>query len=105
MFLRVGNVEASVRQFSVLYADDVKCSMFSVLRDAAGTLYQALNPTRMEYSDHVLNDLNSHQRLKMRLFFGGLLFSAFCHQIRGCIQKFSDWPPGARTANGTALCH
>jgi hypothetical protein len=26
-------------------------------------------------------------------------------QIRGCIQKFPDWPPGARTANGTALCH
>jgi hypothetical protein len=25
--------------------------------------------------------------------------------IRGCIQKFSDWPPGARTANGTVLCH
>jgi hypothetical protein len=24
--------------------------------------------------------------------------------IRGCIQKFPDWPPGARTANGTALC-
>jgi hypothetical protein len=23
----------------------------------------------------------------------------------GCIQKFLDWPPGARTANGTALCH
>jgi len=23
----------------------------------------------------------------------------------GCIQKFPDWPPGARTANGTALCH
>jgi hypothetical protein len=23
--------------------------------------------------------------------------------IRGCIQKFPDWPPGART--GTALCH
>jgi len=19
--------------------------------------------------------------------------------------KFRDWPPGARTANGTALCH
>jgi hypothetical protein len=27
------------------------------------------------------------------------------HEIRGCIQKFPDWPPGARTANGTALCH
>jgi hypothetical protein len=26
-------------------------------------------------------------------------------QIRGCIQKFPDWPPGARTANDTALCH
>jgi hypothetical protein len=25
--------------------------------------------------------------------------------IRGCIQKFPDWPPGARTANGTALRH
>jgi hypothetical protein len=25
--------------------------------------------------------------------------------IGGCIQKFPDWPPGARTANGTALCH
>jgi hypothetical protein len=24
--------------------------------------------------------------------------------IRGCIQKFQDWKPGARTANVTALC-
>jgi hypothetical protein len=24
--------------------------------------------------------------------------------LRGCIQKFPDWPSGARTANGTALC-
>jgi len=24
---------------------------------------------------------------------------------RGCIQKFPDWPPGARTANCTALCY
>jgi hypothetical protein len=28
-----------------------------------------------------------------------------CTFVRGCIQKFPDWPPGARTANGTALCH
>jgi hypothetical protein len=27
-----------------------------------------------------------------------------CH-LRGCIQKFPDWPSGARTANGTALYH
>jgi hypothetical protein len=26
-------------------------------------------------------------------------------KIRGCIQKFPDWPPGSRTANGRALCH
>jgi hypothetical protein len=26
-------------------------------------------------------------------------------EIRGFIQKFLDWPPGARTENGTALCH
>jgi len=25
--------------------------------------------------------------------------------IRGCIQKFPDWPPGTRTTNGTAFCH
>jgi hypothetical protein len=25
--------------------------------------------------------------------------------IPGRIQKFPDWPPGAGTANGTALCH
>jgi hypothetical protein len=24
--------------------------------------------------------------------------------IQGCIQKFPDWLPGARTANGTAIC-
>jgi hypothetical protein len=27
------------------------------------------------------------------------------YNIRGCIQKLPDWPPGARTANGTALWH
>jgi hypothetical protein len=28
------------------------------------------------------------------------------HAVRRvCIQKFPDWPPGAITANGTALCH
>jgi hypothetical protein len=27
------------------------------------------------------------------------------HRVKGCIQKFLDWLPGAKTANGTALCH
>jgi hypothetical protein len=26
-------------------------------------------------------------------------------KVRGFIQKFPDWPSGARTANGTVLCH
>jgi len=26
-------------------------------------------------------------------------------EVRGCIQKFPDWPPEARTGNVTALCH
>jgi hypothetical protein len=26
-------------------------------------------------------------------------------KIWGCSLKFTDWPPGARTENGTALCH
>jgi hypothetical protein len=34
------------------------------------------------------------------------VFTKACHlNLRGCIQKFPDWSPGARTANGTALCH
>jgi len=28
-----------------------------------------------------------------------------CERIGWCIQKFPEWPPGARTENGTALCH
>jgi hypothetical protein len=28
-----------------------------------------------------------------------------CFFVRECIHKFPDWPPGARTANGTDLCH
>jgi len=26
-------------------------------------------------------------------------------KIQGCIHKFPYWPPVARTANGTHLCH
>jgi hypothetical protein len=34
-----------------------------------------------------------------------VLTSPNVYDVRGCIQRFPDWPPGARTANGTALCH
>jgi hypothetical protein len=35
----------------------------------------------------------------------GLLTCKYFSRVRGRIQKFPDWPPGARTANSTALCH
>jgi len=30
-------------------------------------------------------------------------YNYFVFKVRGGIQKFPDWPPGARIANGTAL--
>jgi hypothetical protein len=36
---------------------------------------------------------------------GGVTTTSAVEEIRRYIQKFPDWPPGARTANGTALCH
>jgi len=27
------------------------------------------------------------------------------YDTRMCIEKFPDWSPGAKTANGTALCY
>jgi hypothetical protein len=33
------------------------------------------------------------------------LSAEFISAIRGCFQKFPDWPPETRTANGTVLCH
>jgi hypothetical protein len=35
----------------------------------------------------------------------GVTWKHLCSHIRGCIQKFPVWPPGAKTANGTALCY
>jgi len=34
-----------------------------------------------------------------------VLYQLLDIHIRGCIQNCPDWPPGARAANGTALCH
>jgi hypothetical protein len=38
-------------------------------------------------------------------FFNFSIINHIRWAVRLCIQKFPDWPPGARTANGTALCH
>jgi hypothetical protein len=37
--------------------------------------------------------------------FGGPCCLHFQDDTQECIHKFPDWPPGARTANGTDLCH
>jgi hypothetical protein len=34
----------------------------------------------------------------------GFAITVSCN-ISGCNQKFPDWPPGAKTANGIVLCH
>jgi hypothetical protein len=47
--------------------------------------------------------------LRLTLSIGCVIWQKVCltavANIRRCIQKFPDWPPGARIANGTALCH
>jgi hypothetical protein len=47
---------------------------------------------------------NDYYLFPMNCYAINLLLEMHRH-IRGCIQKFPDWPPGAKTANGTALCH
>jgi hypothetical protein len=44
-------------------------------------------------------------QLISRLRYLLLIWNPKFNHIRGCIQKFPDWQPGARTADGTALCH
>jgi len=39
---------------------------------------------------------------RLKIFGNRNTFDTF---IWGLIQKFPDWPPGARTANGRAHCH
>jgi len=34
-----------------------------------------------------------------------LFSNVFYYNVGGCIQMFPDWPPGAKTENGTALYH
>jgi hypothetical protein len=41
------------------------------------------------------------RRILIALDIGGILLK----YVRGRIQKFPDWSPGARPANVIALCH
>jgi hypothetical protein len=66
--------------------------------------------TRVHNLEHITiwGDLSQLSYLKLafsRLWQPRHECSNLEHSVRGCIQKFPDWPPGARTANGTALCN
>jgi hypothetical protein len=39
----------------------------------------------------------------VRVCMHAYVFIYLCTYVGGCIHKFQDWPPGARTANGTAV--
>jgi len=41
----------------------------------------------------------------LNITFSSIILREKYMNIQGCIQKFPDWPPGAGTAHGTALCH
>jgi hypothetical protein len=45
------------------------------------------------------------QTVKWRTSVDLLRLGCPCSDVRGCIRKFPDWPPGVRNANGTAACH
>jgi hypothetical protein len=46
-----------------------------------------------------MNSVNEEECRK-EVIFSAILVFMNKEIIRGCIQKFPDWPPGARTANG-----
>jgi len=76
-----------------------------------------LSPLQSPLKDHNLIQLNPIHILTpyfSKIIFYNILLSIsrFCYRsficishIWGCIHKFPYWPPGARTANDTALCH
>jgi hypothetical protein len=53
---------------------------------------RSLGIPRHRWEHNIKTDLNEKVR-------------KYADWIRGCIQKFPDWPHGARTANGVAVCH
>jgi hypothetical protein len=54
------------------------------------------------FENNVLRGILGPKREKWREAEEDCIMRSF---IRGCVQKFPDWPLGARTANGAALCH
>jgi len=53
----------------------------------------------------VMGHLLWHCRDQLSQLCTNISVEQCCITIRGRIQKFPDWPPGARTSYGTVLCH
>jgi hypothetical protein len=51
-----------------------------------------------------LNFLRHQTMDKVQKYNSFNSLNMFVYDIQGCIQKFPDWQPGARTTNDTALC-
>jgi len=58
-----------------------------------------------ERGDHPVFVLRDRRKPREDFEYAGWRFSRKQCLIGGCIHKFLDWPPGERTANGTALCY
>jgi len=54
---------------------------------------------------YLLCSVGSHSGVFYIFQFAVKTYITTDSNLRGFIQKFPDLPPGARTANGTALCH
>jgi hypothetical protein len=62
----------------------------------------AMKTSNLAYPPHLNFFKLYHCRAKLKF---KKKYGSPSYIVRGRIQKFSDWPPGARTANGIALCH
>jgi hypothetical protein len=75
---------------------NVKLSCLVFLCVTSFTLHRQIFQIKVMYIDYFyINFKNMQNQINNSSF----------QCLQRCIQKFQDWPPGARTANGTALCH
>jgi len=58
----------------------------------------------MAFTNHKIRPLSISDDL-LQFSITGVEFFFIEFYIRGCIQKFPDWSPGARTSYGIVLCH
>jgi hypothetical protein len=80
---------------SDLLPSDFSCQHFVCISSLSNVRYMPCpsHHPRLEYPNNILWSMQN-----MTLFI-------VIKHVGGCIQKFPYWPPRARAANDTALCH